>query len=202
MNHRHRLILRTCFLLVFIASAFAVKIGDPAPGFTVVDSNNHQQHLSDYKGKYIVLEWHNRDCSAVKKHYESGNMQRLQKDLTAKGVVWLTIVSAVPGTPGFVTPSQETEYIKTNGAAPTAALLDMGGSVGRLYGVKMTPEMFVIAPDGNLIYSGALNDQAHPSKSGAAPKNYVAAAVDQAMAGKPVTDPLTVAYGCAIKYKD
>src|ERR1700679_1400861 len=130
MDHRRSLLLRTCFFLLFIATAFAVMIGDPAPGFTVVDSNGRQQHLSDYKGKYVVLEWHNRDCSNVKKLYESGSMQRLQKDWTAKGVVWPTVISSVPGTPGFVTLSQENEYIKTMNAAPTAALLDMGGSVG------------------------------------------------------------------------
>jgi peroxiredoxin len=198
MNHRRSLLVRTCFLLLFIASAFAVRIGDPAPGFTVVDSNGRQQHLSDYKGKYVILEWHSRDCSNVKKMYESGSMQALQKDLTAKGVVWLTVISSVPGTPGFVTPSQENEYIKSTNAAPTAALLDMGGSVGHLYGAKMTPEMFVIAPNGTLIYNGALD--ASSGKSGA-PKNYVSAALEQAMAGQPVKESFTTPYGCPVKYK-
>jgi hypothetical protein len=198
MNHLRSLLVRTCFLLLFIASAFAVRIGDPAPGFTVVDSNGHQQHLSDYKGKFVVLEWHSRDCSNVKKLYESGSMQALQKDWTAKGVVWLTIISSVPGRPGFVTPSQENEYIKTMNAAPTAALLDMGGSVGHLYGAKMTPEMFVIAPNGTLIYNGALDA---PSGKSGAPKNYVSAALEQAMAGQPVKESFTTPYGCPVKYK-
>ena len=203
MNNRTRSILRACLLLALVTSAFAVKVGDPAPGFTIVDSNGKQQHLSDYKGKFIVLEWHNQGCPYTRKHYESGNMQRLQKEWTAKGVVWLTVISSAPGTQGFVTPSQENDYIKAMNAAPTAALLDMGGSMGHLYGAKTTPHMFVIDPNGTLIYNGAIDD--HPSSDEndiQRSKNYVSTALQEAMAGKPVTESMTRPYGCSVKYKD
>lgn len=203
MHFRSGFILRVCVLLALVASAFAVKVGDPAPGFTIVDSNGKQQHLSDYKGKFVVLEWHNQGCPYTRKHYESGNMQRLQKEWTAKGVVWLTVISSAPGTQGFVTPSQENEYIKTMNAAPTAALLDMGGSMGHLYGAKTTPHMFIVDPNGTLIYNGAIDD--HPSSDEndiARSKNYVSAALQEATAGKPVTEPTTRPYGCSVKYKD
>ena len=203
MNTRTHFILRACLLLALVTSAFAVKVGDPAPGFTIVDSNGKQQHLSDYKGKFIVLEWHNQGCPYTRKHYESGNMQRLQKEWTAKGVVWLTVISSAPGTQGFVTPSQENDYIKAMNAAPTAALLDMGGSMGHLYGAKTTPHMFVIDPNGTLIYNGAIDD--HPSSDEndiQRSKNYVSTALQEAMAGKPVTESMTRPYGCSVKYKD
>lgn len=203
MNIRKHSILRACLLLALVTSAFAVKVGDPAPGFTIVDSNGKQQHLSDYKGKFIVLEWHNQGCPYTRKHYESGNMQRLQKEWTAKGVVWLTVISSAPGTQGFVTPSQENDYIKNMNAAPTAALLDMGGSMGHLYGAKTTPHMFIIDPKGTLIYNGAIDD--HPSSDEndiQRSKNYVSAALQEALAGKPVTESMTRPYGCSVKYKD
>jgi hypothetical protein len=203
MNNRRGFILRACVLLALIASAFAVKIGDPAPGFTIVDSNGKQQHLSDYKGKYVVLEWHNQGCPYTKKHYESGNMQRLQKEWTGKGVVWLTVISSAPGMQGFVTPSQENEYLKTMNAAPTAVLMDMGGSMGHLYGAKTTPHMFIIGPNGTLIYNGAIDDHSSSDKNDIPnSKNYVSAALQEAMAGKPVTEAATRPYGCSVKYKD
>ncbi|HEY1937563.1 MAG TPA: thioredoxin family protein [Candidatus Angelobacter sp.] len=198
-----RLMLRACVLLALMASAFAVKVGDPAPGFTAVDSNGKQQHLSDYKGKYVVLEWHNQGCPYTKKHYESGNMQRLQKEWTAKGVVWLTVISSAPGTQGFVTPSQENEYLQTMKAAPTAVLMDPGGSLGHLYGAKTTPHMFIIDPTGTLIYNGAIDD--HPTSDQgdiANSKNYVSMALHEAMGGKPVAEAATRPYGCSVKYKD
>ena len=134
MNNRRGFVLRACVLLTLIASAFAVKIGDPAPGFTIVDSNGKQQHLSDYKGKYVVLEWHNQGCPYTKKHYESGNMQRLQKEWTGKGVVWLTVISSAPGMQGFVTPTQENEYLKTMNAVP----LQCSWIWAALWGISMT----------------------------------------------------------------
>ena len=203
MNRQHRFILRACALLALMASAFAVKVGDPAPGFTAVDSNGKQQRLSDYKGKFVVLEWHNQGCPYTKKHYESGNMQKLQKEWTAKGVVWLTVISSAPGTQGFVTPSQENDYLKTMSAAPTAVLMDPGGSLGRLYAAKTTPHMFIVDPGGTLIYNGAIDD--HPTSDQrdiAKSKNYVSAALEQALGGKPVTEAATRPYGCSVKYKD
>lgn len=202
MNRRH-LILRAGALLALMASAFAVKVGEPAPGFTAVDSNGKQQRLSDYKGKFVVLEWHNQACPYTRKHYESGNMQRLQKEWTAKGVVWLTVISSAPGMKGFVTPSQESDYLKTMNAAPTAVLMDPGGSLGHLYAAKTTPHMFVVDPSGTLIYNGAIDD--HPASDQgdiAKSKNYVSAALEQAIDGKPVSEPATRPYGCSVKYKD
>jgi hypothetical protein len=203
INHRQRFIVWACALLALIASAFAVKVGEPAPGFTAVDSNGKQERLSDYKGKFVVLEWHNQGCPYTRKHYESGNMQRLQKEWTAKGVVWLTVISSAPGTQGFVTPTQENDYLKTMNAAPTAVLMDPGGSLGRLYAAKTTPQMFIVDPGGTLIYNGAIDD--HPTSDQrdiAKSKNYVSAALEQALGGKPVTEAATRPYGCSVKYKD
>jgi len=203
MKGRHRFVLQVCAALALIASAFAVKVGDPAPGFTVVDSNGKQQHLSDYKGKFVVLEWHNQGCPYTRKHYESGNMQRLQKEWTAKGVAWLTVISSAPGTQGFVTPSQENDYLKTMKATPTAVLMDPGGSLGHLYAAKTTPHMFIVDPNGTLIYNGAIDD--HPTSDQADianSRNYVSMALQQAMDGKPVSEAATRPYGCSVKYKD
>jgi len=199
---RHSMV-RAIFLLALMASAFAVKVGDPAPGFTGVDSNGKQQSLSAYKGKFVVLEWHNQGCPYTKKHYESGNMQRLQKEWTAKGVVWLTVISSAPGTQGFVTPTQENEYLQKMNATPTAVIMDPGGSLGHLYAAKTTPHMFIIDPSGTLIYNGAIDDHSTSDQSDIAnSKNYVSTALQEAMSGKPVAEAATRPYGCSVKYKD
>jgi thioredoxin-related protein len=203
MKMTHRSLLRAGLVLALMASAFAVKVGDPAPGFSATDSNGKQQRLADYKGKYVVLEWHNQGCPYTRKHYESGNMQRLQKEWTGKGVVWLTVISSAPGTQGFVTPTQENEYLKTMKAEPTAVLMDPGGSLGHLYAAKTTPHMFIIDPSGNLIYNGAIDDHPTSDQSDiASSKNYVSTALQEAMNGKPVTEAATRPYGCSVKYKD
>jgi peroxiredoxin len=192
--------IRFCVVLV-AASALAVKVGNPAPGFTAVDVENKQQKLSDFKGKYVVLEWHNQGCPYTRKHYESGNMQRLQKEWTAKGVVWLTVISSVPGTQGFVTPAQEKEYLKQMNAAPTDVLIDPAGTLGRLYEAKATPQMYVIDPAGTLIYQGAIDDKPSSDKADIPKaKNYISAALTESLAGKPVTEATTSPYGCSIKY--
>jgi thioredoxin-related protein len=192
--------IRFCVVLV-AASALAVKVGNPAPGFTAVDVENKQQKLSDFKGKYVVLEWHNQGCPYTRKHYESGNMQRLQKEWTAKGVVWLTVISSVPGTQGFVTPGQEKEYLKQMNAAPTDVLIDPVGTLGRLYEAKATPQMYVIDPAGTLIYQGAIDDKPSSDKADIPKaKNYISAALTESLAGKPVTEATTSPYGCSIKY--
>jgi hypothetical protein len=199
---RHSM-LRAVVVLALLASAFAVRVGEPAPNFTGVDSNGKQQSLSAYKGKFVVLEWHNQGCPYTRKHYESGNMQRLQKEWTGKGVIWLTVISSAPGTQGFVTPTQENEYLQKMNAAPTAVIMDPGGSLGHLYGAKTTPHMFIIDPSGTLIYNGAIDD--HPTSDPsdiASSRNYVSTALQEAMSGKPVTDAATRPYGCSVKYKD
>jgi peroxiredoxin len=194
-------IIRFCCVAVLVATAFAVKIGNPAPGFTAVDVDSKQQKLADFKGKYVVLEWHNQGCPYTRKHYESGNMQRLQQEWTGKGVVWLTVISSGPGTQGFVTPQQEKEYLKQMKAVPTDVLLDPAGTLGRLYDAKTTPHMYIIDPGGTLIYQGAIDDKPSSNQSDVAgAKNYVSAALTEAMAGKPVTDAATPPYGCSVKY--
>jgi hypothetical protein len=157
--------------------------------------------LSALKGKFVALEWSNYDCPFVKKHYGSGNMQRLQKKYTEKGVIWLTINSSAPGKQGNYPPEKWNEMSKEKGSAATAVLLDPDGKVGKLFGAKTTPHMFVINPEGVLIYKGAIDDQ--PSfnpKTVKDAKNYVEAALDAAMAGKAVETPSTQSYGCSVKY--
>lgn len=202
MKKARHLVLR-CALLVWLAPAFAATVGEPAPGFSAVDSNGKTQRLSDYKGKFVVLEWHNQGCPYTKKHYASGNMQRLQKEWTAKGVAWLTVISSAPGTQGFVTPTQENEYLKIVNAAPTAVILDPGGTLGHLYAAKTTPHMFIIDPSGKLIYNGAIDDHATSDQGDiASSQNYVSSALQEATSGKPITEPATRPYGCSVKYKD
>ena|SRR5438552_604034 len=198
--------IRTLALLVlalFAVSLAAVKVGDQAPDFTGSDSRGQTHKLSDYKGKFVVLEWHNNGCPYTKKHYESSNMQRLQKQWTDKGVVWFTVISSAPGSQGYVTRDQENEYMQKMHAAPTAALLDPKGEIGHLYGAKTTPHMFIINPQGQLIYNGAIDDKATSDPSDInGSKNYVSEALEEAKAGQPVAVATTRPYGCSVKYAD
>jgi len=176
-------------------------VGQPAPDFTLPDANGQSQSLSQHKGKYVVLEWFNNECPFVKKHYGSGNMQGLQAAYTAKGVVWLTIASSAPGKQGYMTPEQAQTVIRDRQASQTALLLDPDGAVGHLYGAKTTPHLFVIGPDGTLLYAGAIDDK--PSYDQAdipGATNYVAQTLDEAMAGRPVSVSQTTSYGCSVKY--
>jgi len=193
--------ISVALLAVASVSAHAVKVGDPAPDFTGTDSNGRTHSLSQYKGKYVVLEWSNRDCPYTRKHYDSGNMQSLQKEWTAKGVVWLTIISSAPGQQGYVTASEENAQLAKVHAAPTAAILDPKGTIGHEYEAKTTPNMFVIDPSGKLIYAGAIDD--HPTAEVddiKVSKNYVSEALTQAMAGGAVATSYTRPYGCSVKY--
>ena len=181
--------------------AWAVRVSEAAPDFTATDSTGQTRHLSDYRGKFVVLEWTNRGCPYTKKHYDSGNMQRLQQEWTAKGVVWLTVLSSAPGKQGYMGASDENAYLKAENAHPTAALLDPTGALGHLYDAKTSPQMFVINPEGMLVYDGAIDDK--PTTDVAdiqGAKNYLNEALEQAMAGKPVSDPVTRPYGCSVKY--
>jgi peroxiredoxin len=181
--------------------SFAVRVGDAAPDFTGVDSKGKTHELSAYKGKYVVLEWHNQGCPYTKKHYVSGNMQSLQKEWTAKGVIWLTVISSAPGTQGYVTPAEENSYLSKMHAVPTAALLDPDGKIAHLYDAKTTPHMFIIDPSGKLIYQGAIDDHATTETSDIAQsKNYVSDALTESMQGKAVASAYTRPYGCSIKY--
>lgn len=190
-------------LLPVSGNAQTARVNAPAPGFTATDSHGQSHSLDQYHGKYVVLEWHNQGCPYTRKHYESGNMQNLQKEWTEKGVVWFTVISSAPGTQGYVTAPQENDYLARMHADPTAALLDPDGKLGRLFNAKTTPDMYVIDPQGKLIYSGAIDNRPTTDTSdiqGA--DNYVNDALSAAMSGKSVAMPYTRAYGCSVKYRD
>ncbi len=192
------------FLFLPIASrAQTAKVNAPAPDFNATDSQGQSHSLAQYHGKYVVLEWHNQGCPYTRKHYESGNMQNLQKEWTERGIVWFTVISSAPGKEGYVTAEQENDYLAKMHAAPTAALLDPDGKLGRLYSARTTPDMFIIDPQGKLIYAGAIDNR--PTSEVEDIKgadNFVSDALSSAMAGKPVAMPYTRAYGCSVKYRD
>src|SRR5271167_3278634 len=193
-------VLTLCAIPLLIAAA---KVGDPAPDFTATASSGKTVRLADYRGKFVVLEWHNNGCPYVGKHYNSGNMQRLQKQWTSQGVAWFTILSSAPGMQGYVTASEENDYLTKEHAAPTAALLDPTGEIGHLYDAKTSPQMVVINPQGVVIYDGAIDDKPTTDLNDVpGATNYVSRALEQAMAGKQVGMPATRPYGCSVKYGD
>ncbi len=182
------------------AAQAAPKVGEAAPAFSATDSNGKTVQLADYRGKFVVLEWSNPECPFVKKHY-AGNMQALQKEETAKGVAWLTVISSAPGKQGHVDGKQANALTKERGAAPTAVLLDPTGKIGHAYDAKTTPHMFVIDPKGTLVYMGGIDSIASADAEDIPKaKPYVKLALAEAMAGKPVTEAVTKPYGCGIKY--
>ena len=188
--------------LAFVAAgAIASTPGAPAPDFSVTDTAGKAVKLSDYKGKFVVLEWTNPECPFVQKHYNSKNMQDLQKEWGAKDVVWLTINSTNQTNSEFKTGAQMDAWLKTQGAAPKSALIDSSSATGRAYAAKTTPHMFVVDPTGKVLYNGAIDDKrsANPADAKTA-KNYVRAALTEATAGKPVTVASTTPYGCSVKY--
>ena len=200
---RLRFFVTPVLAALFAVCAQAVQVGTPAPDFTATDTHGQVHSLSEYKGKFVVLEWHNRECPFTRKHYESGNMQKLQREWTSRGVIWFTVISSAPGQQGYVTPGQENAYVQKMHAVPTAVLMDPAGKLGHMYNAKTTPEMFVIDPQGKLIYTGAIDDKPTPDPDdirGA--NNYVSDALTEAMAGKPVATPYTRSYGCSVKYPD
>jgi peroxiredoxin len=171
-------------------------IGKPAPEFELPDYNGKNIQLSKFRKKFVVLEWFSDECPFVKKHYNSGNMQALQKEYVKKGVVWLTICSSATNRPGFHTNDDHKAVLKGWNANMSDFLIDADGNVGRMYGSKNTPTMYVVAKDGTLIYEGAIDDRRDPDpESVKGANNYVRAALDEAMAGKPVTVGVTRAYG-------
>jgi hypothetical protein len=180
----------------------AVEIGRPAPDFALTDLDGNSHKLSDFRGKIIVLEWNNPDCPIVHKHYDSGNIPRLQKTATASGVVWLLINSGAPGREGSDYSSDQIKaWLKERDAAPTAYLRDPSGQVGHLYRAKTTPHMFVINQDGVLVYDGAI-DSIRSADQSDIPRavNYVKAALDAVEANRPVAKATSQPYGCAVKY--
>ncbi len=188
-------------LFVTSSSVLAVNPGQPAPDFTLPDLSGKPVRLSELKGRTVVLEWVNPECPYVQKHYNSANMPNLQKEFGGKQVTWLAINSTREGHSEFKSPQQMAAWMKQTGGAPAATLLDRDSKVGRLYGAVTTPHMYVIDPKGTLVYAGAIDDKrsANPADVKTA-KNYVRAALGEAMAGKAVSTASTSPYGCSVKY--
>ena len=176
-------------------------VGSSAPEFSLSDAKGKTHSLGEYKGKYVVLEWFNPECPFVKKHYGTGNMQKLQQEFTTKGVVWLTIDSSAPGLEGSLTPEQANGTMNSWKTHQTALLLDPEGKAGRAYGAKNTPHMFVISPEGKIVYEGAIDSKASPNPADIpSSTNYVKVALEESLSGKPVSNPNTKPYGCSVKY--
>ncbi len=190
------------FAFSFSASALsAVPSGSAAPDFSLPGHDGKTYKLSDLKGKFVVLEWFNNDCPYVKKHYDGGNMQALQTKYSAKNVVWLTINSSAPGKQGHLDEKGAKEMVATRKAALTAMLLDPKGEVGRMYDAKTTPHMYIINPEGKLVYQGAIDDKPSANaKTLAEASPIFANALDSAIAGKAIAEASTKPYGCSVKY--
>ncbi len=180
----------------------APEIGKPAPAFTLTDCSGKEHSLSDFAGKVVVLEWVNHGCPFVVRHYESGNMQKLQADAAEKEVVWLSICSSAPGKQGHMSAADATAKCKKVESKAAAYLLDQDGTAGKAYDAKTTPQMFVINKEGILVYQGAIDDNAKASlEETKDSKNYVSAALEEVLADKPVTTAETKPYGCSVKYQ-
>ncbi len=196
-------LLTACAALALLAPSLhaAPAVGSPAPDFSLPGADGKTHTLAEHKGKYVVLEWTNPLCPFVKKHYGSGNMQKLQEEYTKKGVVWLSIDSSANGKEGFLTPAAAKEWQSSVKAADTALLIDADGKVGREYGAKTTPDMYIINPEGKLVYAGAIDSipSADPADLAKA-NNYVKAGLDAALSGKPIETSATKSYGCSVKY--
>ncbi len=203
MKPTKRILLWVTALLAVATAAVqaAVEVGAPAPDFSVTDIQGKTHTLSDYKGKTVVLEWVNPECPIVGKHYDSGNMQKLQKSATGEGVVWLTINSGAKGEQGDYDDAAAAGWMKKHNAAATAYVRDQSGKVGKMYGAKVTPHMYVIDGNGTLVYNGAI-DSIRSGNPNDIPKaeNYVAAALKAVKEGKAVAKATTQPYGCNVKY--
>ena len=182
-------------------AAAVAKVGEAAPAFAIDATTGKSVSLADQRGKLVVLEWTNHDCPYVRKHYETGNMQSLQKEITAQDMVWLTVISSSPGTQGYVTAKQADELTTSRKASPTSVLLDPTGVVGKAYGATNTPHMYVIDKNGLLVYAGAIDDRPTTRRADVqGANNYVRAALADVAAGRAVQTPVTRAYGCTVKY--
>lgn len=180
----------------------APRVGSTAPDFAGTDSNGKSVALRDLRGRIVVLEWSNNQCPFVGKHYRSGNMQSLQKEATKEGIIWLTVLSSAPGEQGNVTAAEANELTRSRGASPTAVILDPSGTIGRAYGARTTPHMFVIDKAGTLVYMGGIDDKAMTDVADIpTAKNYVRLALTAVISGIPVQDAVTRPYGCSVKYR-
>jgi len=197
-------VLAASAAFAFAGQSFAAATpGQPAPAFTVSDTNGKTVSLADFKGRYVVLEWNNPSCPFVMKHYNSQNMQTLQKSQPSDKVAWLAINSTNAGHSEYLPPEKLAAWFKQQNAAPTAILMDSKSEVARAFDAKATPQMIVIDPAGKVIYNGAIDDKrsANPADVKGA-RNYVVAALGDALGGKPVATAATTPYGCTIKYPD
>lgn len=198
--------MKSLIVLILLLSTnpiFALTTGEIAPNFKLNGLNPKMKEisLSDYKGKFVVLEWLNHGCPFVKKHYDSGNMQGLQKKYVGKNVIWFSIISSAPGKQGHVTEADALKEKAENKSSATDILLDTDGKVGQLYGAKTTPHMYIINKDGTLAYQGAIDNQPDTKKESIPnAKNYLAFALEELMSGKKVTAHTTKSYGCGVKY--
>jgi peroxiredoxin len=200
------MIMKTAFALVaaltLASAAMGVEVGKPAPDFTATDINGKTIHLSDYKGKIVVLESYNSDCPYCHNQYKTGAMQALQRNLAAKGVVWLLVNSVNPKNFSHRTPEQARAEMGKEKMDVTAWIDDSSGAVGHLYDMKTTPDMYVINQDGILVYEGAIDNQPDPFHDPTKAQNYVSQAIDSLLAGKAVAVTETKPYGCSVKYAD
>jgi len=207
LNHIRPIVMKqslsifSLFSMVCASLPAAVETGSQAPDFTLTDTAGETHTLSDYQGKYVVLEWTNHQCPFVVKHYSSGNMQSLQEDLTGQDVVWLQVVSSAEGKQGSVTPAEGEALRESQEMHSTAMLLDPSGDVGRAYDARTTPHMYLINPEGTLLYQGAI-DSIRSARVSDIEKatNYVRAAYESALAGEPIESATTTPYGCSVKY--
>ena len=196
-------LITSAFLLLPLTAHAAPEIGKPAPEFTASAVDGATVSPSFYKGKIVVLEWTNPDCPFVHKHYDTENMQKLQRYAADKGVVWIAINSGGKGKEGSLDIQQARDYISSNHVGVTHYILDPTGTIGKLYGAKTTPHMFVIDASGNVTYMGAIDDKPTPDPTAVTTaNNYVRAAIDSLLAGKPVAVASTQSYGCSVKYGD
>jgi len=196
------IVLAGVFSLSASVLSAAPGVGAPAPSFTLKDSQGKEYSLGDFKGKFVVLEWVNYDCPFVRKHYNSGNMQKLQKMYTEKGIAWLSICSSAPGKQGFFEQPELKDRMMQAKAVPTAYLIDASGEVGHQYEAKTTPHMFIINPDGVLVYAGGIDDKPSTDLDDmTTATNYVQVALDAALAGKEIKVNASKPYGCSVKYK-
>lgn len=201
---------RTAMLAALAASASllagtahaAAAVGQPAPAFTLTDTSGKTRTLAEFKGKTVVLEWTNPGCPFVRKHYDSANLPGLQKEFTAKDVVWLAVNSTEKAASDYLPPQQLARWIQDKSGAPTATLMDEEGSVGKAYGARTTPHMYIVNPQGTLVYAGGIDSIASARASDIqTATNYVRQGLNEALAGKPISQAQTAPYGCTIKYK-
>ena len=194
-------LLLTTLMAFSVGTIFAASVGQPAPAFSAVDTSGKTVSLADFKGKTVVLEWVNPGCPFVQKHYSSANMQGTQKEAAAKGVVWLAVNSTSTDAGDYKTPAAMAQWMQAQRASATATLMDSDGKVGRAFGARTTPHMFVVDPAGKLIYAGGIDSKASTNPADiAGATNYIKAGLTETLAGKPISAATTQPYGCSIKY--